>query len=89
MLSLAACGGAEIGLGTAAGMYITKPSEGDPPDTADQIPTHEVWCYQTLAEPQCYSYPQDVEPDRLINVDPQSRYPLTRRAYHEVVVEDQ
>lgn len=88
-LSLGACSGLEIGAGTAATMYATKPSDPPPADTADQIAQHESWCYETLGYPECYSHPQDVDPNRLINVDPQNRYPLTPRAYHETVIEDQ
>ena len=86
LLALSTCGGPIIG-STTAMMYATKPSSPDPADTASQIPEHETWCYQTLADSDCYSHIQDTQPDRLINVDPQNRYPLTRRAYHEAVVE--
>lgn len=86
---LNACTGLEAGAGAGALMYITKPGDPAPADTADQIAEHENWCYQTLGNVECYSHPQNVDPDRLVNVDPQNRYPLTRRAYHETVIEDQ
>jgi len=81
--------GAAVSAGAAAGIYATKPGDLPPADTAHQIPPHENWCYTTMGDSQCYSHPQNTAPDRLINVDPQNRYPLTPRDYHEVVVEDQ
>jgi hypothetical protein len=87
MLSLAGCGtGAVVG-GEVATMYITKPSELPPADTAHQAAAHEDWCYATLGEADCFSAPQDVPPTRLINVEPQNRYPLNTRAYNEDLVQ--
>lgn len=88
-LGLSACAGLTgpvIMGGDAAGMYLTKPATPPPADTADQIPQHESWCYQTMGEAQCFAHAQDVPPDRLINVDPQSRYPVDLAAYHQVLV---
>lgn len=100
MLSLAGCGaavggvslvnGTTIGLGgAAAGIYGTKPDEGQPVDTSLQMSQHESWCYQTAGYPECYAYPQKDANSRLINVDPPNRYPMTARAYHEAVIESQ
>ena len=67
-------------------MYATSPSDPPPSDTADQISPHESWCYKTMGEEvECFSEPQDTPPGRLLNVDPPNRYPLTARAYAEVV----
>ncbi len=71
----------------AAIIYVTKPGEPPPADTADQIAPHESWCYMTMGDAQCYSHPQDVPPDRLINVDPANQYPLDLPAYHNAVIE--
>jgi hypothetical protein len=89
MLSLAGCTGGETYLiGSAIGIWETKPAEKPPADTADQIAQHESWCYETLGYAECYTQAQNTEPDRLINVDPQSRYPLTNHNYWEVVYAD-
>ena len=89
MLSLAGCNGTEtFALGSAIGIWETKPATPPPADTKDQIAEHESWCYETLGYTECYAHPQNVEPDRLVNVDPQSRYPLTRHNYWEVVYAD-
>jgi len=87
---LTGCVSAVIEGGAAAGgIYATKPSDLPPADTADQMPAHESWCYKTLGEEvECYSQPQDTPPDRLVNVDPANRYPLTGRAYAEVVAQN-
>jgi len=88
-LTLAACTGPVI-MGTdAAAIYVTKPSTPPPADTEDQIPQHESWCYSTMGDPECFAHPQDVVPDRLINVDPPSRYPVDIHAYHNAVIEGQ
>ncbi|MBI1272710.1 MAG: hypothetical protein GC131_01305 [Alphaproteobacteria bacterium] len=50
-----------------------KPIEGEQP--------HQSWCYETIGEPDCYTGPQDVPKDRLINVDPVSQRPLTPEQY--------
>ncbi len=90
MLALAGCNGTVIGLGAAAGGIMgTKPDELPPADTADQIAQHESWCYETMGTPECFSHPQKDSGNRLINVDPPNRYPLTARSYNETVVEDQ
>jgi len=72
--------GGEIGI-----MYLTKDGEPPPADTEHQIPEHEDWCYETMGNAECFSKPQDTEADRLINVDPQNRYPLTRGQYYQDV----
>ena len=55
--------------------------------TEDQIAEHESWCYESMGYPECYSQPQAVDPNRLINADPANRYPLTPHAYRETVQE--
>lgn len=88
-LSLAGCNGTTVyAAGAAAGMWYSKPKTPPPADTADQIAPHESWCYETLGYPECYTQAQNVEPNRLINVDPQNHYPLTPQKYWEVVYED-
>ena len=90
MLSLAACNGTTVVAGASAiGIFGTKPKEKPPADTASQIARHESWCYETMGEPDCYSKPQRGAGSRLINVDPQNRYPLTARAYDEMVIQEQ
>jgi len=89
-LALAGCNGTTVALGAAAaGIWETKPDPLPPADLASQIPQHESWCYETMGQPECFSHPQKDANNRLINVDPENRYPLTARAYHEAVVEDQ
>lgn len=89
-LALAGCSGTTVGLGAAAaGIWETRPDEKPPADTAHQIANHENWCYETLGDPACYSNPQAVDPNRLINVDPENRYPLTARDYKEDVQQAQ
>lgn len=86
-LALSACTGPMI-MGTDAAItYATKPGAKPDADTKDQIPAHQSWCYATMGEPMCYAHAQDVPPDRLINVDPASAYPLTPHAYRNDVVE--
>lgn len=88
MLAMAGCSGTAVGLGASAvGIVATRPDEGPPADLASQIPQHESWCYRTAGFSECYAYPQKDANGRLINVDPQNRYPLTARAYHEAVIE--
>ena len=62
-------------------MWITSPSDPPEADTESQIKEHEVWCYRTMGDVQCYTEAQNVDPGRLINVEPQNRYPLTAQAY--------
>src|ERR1700728_4568705 len=82
MLSLAGCNGTTVfAAASATGIYYTKDKDKPPADTKDQIAEHESWCYETMGYAECYPSPQNVEPDRLINVDPQNHYPLTPRAY--------
>ena len=90
-LALTACAGpALVNAGVVGGevvsMWATKPSAGEPADPDLQMQPHENWCYATMGEPQCFTCAQDVPPDRLINVDPANRYPLTLRAYNEELV---
>ncbi|MDD5586538.1 MAG: hypothetical protein PHY92_06235 [Alphaproteobacteria bacterium] len=51
------------------------------------MPYHENWCYDTMGYAECYPKPQDTNPDRLINVDPPSRYPLTPDDYRKALAE--
>jgi hypothetical protein len=74
-------GAAIMGL-NATGIIATPP----PADTADQIPQHESWCYSTMGDPQCFAQVQDTVPERLINVDPQSVYPVDLHAYHQALM---
>lgn len=90
MLELASCTPLTVaGAGTAEGIYATRHRDGAPADIADQIPQHESWCYETAGYPECSSYPEKNANNRLIMVDPASRYPLTARGYHEEVIESQ
>jgi len=77
-----------IGLAEAGAAWITKPSTPDAADTASQIAPHESWCYRTLGTIECFDQPQDDAGNRMINVDPQNRYPLNARAYAEVVTQN-
>jgi hypothetical protein len=89
MLALAACSGTTVmSAASTAGIWYTRPGAPPPADTADQIAEHESWCYETMGYAECYAHPQDVDPNRLINVDPQNRYPLTARDYQELVYAD-
>lgn len=45
----------------------------------------ERWCYSTLGEPECFSSPQPNAAERLINVDPPSLRPETRKEYQDRV----
>jgi hypothetical protein len=88
-LVLAGCNGTTVAMaGSAAGIWYTKPATPPPADTAAQIAPHENWCYATMGYPECYPQAQNVQPDRLINVDPQNRYPLTTHDYWEIVYND-
>jgi hypothetical protein len=71
----------------AVAIVASRPATPPPADTADQISAHESWCYSTMGDPECYAHAQDVSGGRLINVDPQSRYPLDAASYHDVVME--
>lgn len=88
MLALSGCAGNPVGVAAAAiGIMETRPDELPPANTADQIGPHESWCYETLGYPECFTHAQNVNPNRLINVDPANRYPLTPQAYRDVVLE--
>jgi hypothetical protein len=95
LLVLAGCEaatGVPIGLiaDEATGIYLTKPSEPPPADTANSIAPHESWCYSTMGmNVECYPQPQDTPPGRLVNVDPPNRYPLTPKAYAEDLTQSQ
>ena len=85
-LSLANCTGVTVYAAAAAtGIYLTKDQEPPPADTAHQIAPHESWCYETMGYAECYTTAQNTDPNRLINVDPQNRYPLTNHDYWETV----
>ena len=84
---LGACTGPVIMGADAIAIIATKPSSPPPADTQDQIPEHESWCYSTMGDPQCYPRAQNVPADRLINVEPQNRYPLDSAAYRQAVNE--
>ncbi|MFY9288843.1 MAG: hypothetical protein WAO98_10125 [Alphaproteobacteria bacterium] len=89
-LMLAGCNGTTVVASVAAaGIFLTKPDEPPPADTASQIAAHESWCYETLGDIECHAKPVREASNRLVMVEPQNRYPLTTRAYHEAVVEAQ
>ena len=89
MLTLASCDGATVFSGVStAGMWLTRPGDPPPADTEHQIAEHESWCYETMGYAECYAHPQATDPNRLINVDPPNRYPLTPREYDEAVFLD-
>jgi len=50
-------------------------------------PVHASWCYETLAEIDCYDRPQDVPPGRLVSVDPPQMTPLTREQYDKALAD--
>ncbi|MGB9153817.1 MAG: hypothetical protein WCD70_12120 [Alphaproteobacteria bacterium] len=85
---LAGCTGPVIMGGDAAVMAATKQWSKPPADTASQIPPHESWCYSTMGDTECFAQAQDTQPNRLVNVDPQNRYPLNAPAYRQVVAND-
>ena len=85
---LGGCTGPVIMGSDAAAVYLTKPATPPPADTGSQIAGHESWCYSTMGDPDCYAQAQDVPPSRLINVDPQSRYPLNARAYRRMIASE-
>lgn len=87
LLLLAGCTQQVVMGGTAAAVYLTKPSSPTSSDTSYRMPEHQTWCYRTMADPQCYTSPQDVPPGRLINVDPPELYPLTAEAYSQELAE--
>jgi len=62
---------------------------GDNPTAAtySTLQPHEAWCYSTMAKVDCYPGPQRVPPESLVNVDPPSRYPLTRAAYAKALAD--
>jgi len=84
---LGACTGPVIMGADAIAIVAMRPSSPPPADTQAQIPEHESWCYSTMGDPQCYPHAQDVSPERLINVEPASRYPLDREGYRQAVIE--
>ena len=51
----------------------------------NDLALHESWCYETLGQIDCYVQPQPQLGSRLINVDPQARYPLTKEEYNQAV----
>ncbi|MFA4995176.1 MAG: hypothetical protein WC521_07740 [Bdellovibrionales bacterium] len=69
----------------AATIYLTHPEKGPPADTKHQIQEHESWCYKTMADVECYAKAQDMEPNRLVNVEPQNLRPLTADAYKDEI----
>ena len=88
-LSLANCNGTTVYTAAAtAGIFYSKPATPPPADVAHQIPPHQSWCYETMGYPECFTVAQNVDPERLINVDPQNLYPLTPHDYWEVVYAD-
>jgi len=82
---LAGCTQQVVVAESAASIYLTRPSTPPPADTSERIADHELWCYRTLGDVQCYSSAQDVPPNRLVNVSPQRIYPLTAEAYRDEV----
>jgi hypothetical protein len=39
-----------------------------------------------MGDSQCFAHPQNVAPDRLINVDPENLYPVDLAAYHQALL---
>ena len=72
-----------VGAGAAVMMYATR--SDDNATTATKSASGEVWCYRTLGYPECYPTPQNVVPERLINVEPQSKYPSSYEAYNKLI----
>ncbi len=68
------------------GTFLKK---NQPVSSVNRIQPHESWCYSTLGEIDCYTQPQRVPPGRLVNVDPQSRLPLTPQDHAEAVAQGQ
>jgi len=84
-LALSGCTGPII-MGTDAVVtVVTRPGAGPDADTGSQIPEHENWCYATMGETECFTHAQDVPPERLVNVDPQNRYPVTLQSYRDEI----
>ncbi|MDD3030110.1 MAG: hypothetical protein PHS57_07520 [Alphaproteobacteria bacterium] len=75
---------AAIGAGAAA-IYLTRSEEKTTQTNTSSALSEELWCYRTLGYPECYTSPQDVVPNRLINVTPQKRYPHSAEKYYELV----
>jgi hypothetical protein len=82
-LVLTGCAGAPAAGAAYVGITQTKPDDGPPPDIADQIAPHDNWCYETMGYAECYTHAQNVDANRLINVDPPNEYPLTPQAYRD------
>jgi hypothetical protein len=88
-LALANCTPLQLySAGTTAAIYASRPDDPPPADTEDQIAEHESWCYGTMGYPECYTKPQNTNPQRLINVDPKNKYPLTNHNYWDLVYSD-
>ena len=84
LLTLSACGSG-FGIATAAfTMDQTRPDALPPADLSAVAATHESWCYRTLGTVDCFSQPQPNQGARLVNVDPENRFPLTPQAYNRV-----
>lgn len=84
-LALGGCTPQIVAGETAATIYLSRPDKPPPADTQSQIAEHEVWCYKTMADTECFSAAQDVPAGRLVNVEPQNLYPLTPKAYHDEI----
>lgn len=90
MFALSACNGTTVAIaGAATGIWYSRDRKPPPADTASQMAEHESWCYKTLAEPVCYAHPQEVPPSRLINVQPENKYPMSRGAYYQALAGNQ
>ena len=57
----------------------------EPTVVGNDLTLHESWCYETLGQIDCYVQPQPQRGGRLVNVDPQARYPLTTPEYNQAV----
>ncbi len=84
-LILGGCTQQKVAAGAVALVTYTKPEEKPPAETKSQIPAHETWCYTTMGDTECYAKAQDVQPGRLVNVEPQNLYPLTEEAYNDEI----
>ncbi len=87
-LPLAGCAGWPAAGAAYVGVTETRRDDPPPADTADQIAAHDSWCYETLGYAECYAHAQNVDANRLINVDPANEYPLTPQAYRDAAAVD-
>ena len=83
MVTLSGCGSGFGIMAVTGAVYASKPDELPPADLATAAAPHETWCYKTLGTVDCYAQPQTNQAGRLINVDPENRFPMTTQAYNK------